>query len=117
MASGPLHISRGLRFIVASAFFFSLMSLFVSEPVVHGLSGRSIPARATVCFRARPDAVMSGRSDTGEPAGRAMAVGYVQIVFAALWGAVFFAESPVTLSLLGSLLIVGGTLWVSRSDT
>lgn len=45
-----------------------------------------------------------------EPAGRATAVGYLQIVFAGIWGALFFAEYPDALSLLGALLIVGSTL-------
>jgi drug/metabolite transporter (DMT)-like permease len=45
-----------------------------------------------------------------EPAGRATAVGYLQIVFAGVWGALFFAEYPDALSLLGAALIVGSTL-------
>ncbi len=45
-----------------------------------------------------------------EAAGRATAVGYLQIVFAALWGAVFFGELPDGWSVLGVLLIVGSTL-------
>lgn len=49
-----------------------------------------------------------------EPAGRAMAVGYVQIVFAALWGVLFFDEFPNTLGMVGAVLVVGGTLLVGR---
>jgi drug/metabolite transporter (DMT)-like permease len=45
-----------------------------------------------------------------EPAGRATAVGYLQIVFAAAWGALFFAEYPDAGTLLGAGLIVVGTL-------
>jgi drug/metabolite transporter (DMT)-like permease len=45
-----------------------------------------------------------------EPAGRATAVGYLQIVFAGMWGALFFAEYPDALSLTGAALIVGSTL-------
>lgn len=45
-----------------------------------------------------------------EPAGRATAVGYLQIVFAALWGVAFFGEYPDAWSVLGALLIVGSTL-------
>jgi drug/metabolite transporter (DMT)-like permease len=30
-----------------------------------------------------------------EPAGRATAIGYLQVVFAAVWGALFFAEIPM----------------------
>ncbi|MBV9775255.1 MAG: DMT family transporter [Gemmatimonadetes bacterium] len=49
-----------------------------------------------------------------EPAGRATAVGYLQIVFAALWGVVFFGEYPDGWSVLGALLIVGSTLVLMR---
>ncbi|HEX2095646.1 MAG TPA: DMT family transporter [Longimicrobiaceae bacterium] len=45
-----------------------------------------------------------------ERAGRATAVGYTQIVWAAAWGAVFFGEYPDGWSVLGALLIVGSTL-------
>lgn len=50
-----------------------------------------------------------------ELAGRATAVGYLQIVFAALWGAIFFAEIPGAWGLAGALLIVGGTLGIART--
>ncbi len=49
-----------------------------------------------------------------EPAGRATAVGYLQIVFAALWGALFFAEYPDGWSVTGALLIVASTLALAR---
>ncbi len=45
-----------------------------------------------------------------EPAGRAMTVGYVQIVFAAAWGALFFSEIPTASTILGATLILGSTL-------
>lgn len=50
-----------------------------------------------------------------ERAGRAMAVGYLQIVFAAVWGALFFAEIPGPWSVLGALVIVASTLALSRT--
>lgn len=49
-----------------------------------------------------------------EPAGRAMAVGYMQIVFAAAWGMLFFAEFPDAWGLAGALLIVLGTFGIAR---
>ncbi|HSH44812.1 MAG TPA: DMT family transporter, partial [Longimicrobiales bacterium] len=52
-----------------------------------------------------------------EPAGRAMAVGYMQIVFAAVWGMLFFAEFPDTWGLAGALLIVGGTFGLARKPS
>jgi drug/metabolite transporter (DMT)-like permease len=48
-----------------------------------------------------------------EPAGRATAVGYLQIVFAALWGIVLLGERPDGWSVLGAAVIVGGTLLVA----
>ena len=48
-------------------------------------------------------------------AGRATAIGYVQIVFAFGWGVVVFGESPSVLALLGAAVIVGSTVVVARS--
>lgn len=45
-----------------------------------------------------------------EPAGRATAVGYLQVVFAAVWGAIFFAERPDGWVVGGSAIILGSTL-------
>ena len=49
-----------------------------------------------------------------ERAGRATAVGYLQVVFAAAWGALFFSEYPDAWSIAGGLLIVGSTLALVR---
>lgn len=49
-----------------------------------------------------------------ERAGRATAVGYLQIVFAGIWGAVFFAEIPDGLGFLGAGLIVASTLVIAQ---
>jgi drug/metabolite transporter (DMT)-like permease len=49
-----------------------------------------------------------------EPAGRALAVGYLQIVFAAIWGFSFFGETPRALSLSGFSLIVLSTAALAR---
>ena len=47
-----------------------------------------------------------------EPTGRATAVGYLQIVFAAIWGALLLGERPDAWSALGAAVIVGGTLLI-----
>jgi len=49
-----------------------------------------------------------------ERAGRAMAVGYLQIAFAAAWGLLFFAEFPDLLGLAGVAMILVGTFVVAR---
>jgi drug/metabolite transporter (DMT)-like permease len=45
-----------------------------------------------------------------EPAGRATAMGYLQVVFAALWGLAFFGEIPDAWTLGGSALILACAL-------
>lgn len=49
-----------------------------------------------------------------ERAGRAMAVAYMQIVFAATWGALFFSELPDFWGAAGALLIIIGTAGIAR---
>lgn len=50
-----------------------------------------------------------------ERAGRAMTVGYLQIVFAAIWGALFFQEIPDRWSAAGALVIVVSTFLLART--
>jgi len=49
-----------------------------------------------------------------EPAGRALAVGYLQIVFAGGWGLLFLGEVPGPLSAAGFLLIAVSTGMLAR---
>ena len=49
-----------------------------------------------------------------ERAGRAMAVGYLQIVFAAVWGFLIFTEVPDRWTVAGGLLIVACTWAIGR---
>jgi drug/metabolite transporter (DMT)-like permease len=50
-----------------------------------------------------------------EKAGRVMAVGYLQIVFATLWGALLFSELPDLWTWIGAFVIIGSTLLMSRA--
>ena len=50
-----------------------------------------------------------------ERAGRATAVGYVQICFAVLWQIVIFSELPALGTLVGAALIISGTVVVSAT--
>jgi drug/metabolite transporter (DMT)-like permease len=50
-----------------------------------------------------------------EKAGRAMAVGYLQIVFAAIWGLLAFGETPDRWTGLGALVIIVSTFLMARS--
>lgn len=58
--------------------------------------------------------IMMTRGLALEPAGRAMTVGYIQIVFAALWGLLFFGEVPDLAAGAGALLIIGSTAALGR---
>lgn len=49
-----------------------------------------------------------------ETAGRATAIGYVQIVFAATWGMLFFGEYPDALSLAGAALVLVSVATLAR---
>lgn len=49
-----------------------------------------------------------------EKAGRAMAVGYLQIVFAAVWGLLWFSEVPDAWTGLGAVIIVLSTFLLGR---
>ncbi len=49
-----------------------------------------------------------------EKAGRVMAVGYLQIVFAAAWGLTFFREIPDRWTVLGATIIIASTFVMGR---
>ncbi len=49
-----------------------------------------------------------------ESAGRATSVSYLQIIFAAAWGMIFFAEFPDALSITGAVLVVSGIVITTR---
>ena len=48
-----------------------------------------------------------------ETAARATTAGYLQIVFAGLWGALWLGERPAGWTLAGAALIVGSALWLA----
>lgn len=52
-----------------------------------------------------------------ERAGRATAAAYTQIVFAALWGVLFFNETPDMWTVIGAALIVVATVAISSSSS
>ena len=51
-----------------------------------------------------------------ERAGRASAVGYLQVALAVMWGVIFFDETPALATLAGAALIVGGTVIVASTS-
>lgn len=57
--------------------------------------------------------VMLTRGLRSEAAGRATALGYTQVVFAATWGWLFFGERPDVWAVLGAGLVLSGTLVIA----
>lgn len=49
------------------------------------------------------------------PAADGTTLSYLQVVFATLWGALVFGESPDALAVLGGSLVIGSALWLARS--
>jgi len=49
-----------------------------------------------------------------ERAARATAVGYLQVVFAGVWGWLVFGERPGVWGVVGATAIIGSTLWMAR---
>lgn len=49
-----------------------------------------------------------------ERAGRATSVGYLQIIFAFIWGMIFFADMPTIWNVIGAGMIVVGVVVVAR---
>lgn len=52
-----------------------------------------------------------------ERAGRAMTIGYVQVVFATIWGILVFGQRPGTATLLGAAVIIGSAALLARRRT
>jgi drug/metabolite transporter (DMT)-like permease len=48
-----------------------------------------------------------------ERAGRATAVGYIQLCFAMFWQVIVFSQWPALGTVLGAVLVIAGTLAVS----
>jgi drug/metabolite transporter (DMT)-like permease len=95
-------------------FYFPLVSVPLSIPLVlpHWVwpTGREWAVLAGVGLATQIAQVYLTRGLQLEPAGRATAVGYLQVVFAAAWGLLFFGERPGLWTVGGTLLVVAGTL-------
>jgi drug/metabolite transporter (DMT)-like permease len=101
-------------------FYFTLVTVPAAIPGVV-IAGPVLPlgwewlALLAVAVTAQAGQVYLTRGLQLEPAGRATAIGYLQIVFAAAWGAMFFAEYPDRWAIAGALLILVSTLSIARS--
>jgi drug/metabolite transporter (DMT)-like permease len=99
--------------------WFPLVSLPASLPatIAQGVWPRGIEwiVLLGVGFFAQIGQVCLTRGLALEPAGRAMALSYVQIAFAVLWGVLFFGEIPSFVTLAGIALVIAGTAIGARA--
>ena len=103
-------------------FYFPFVSLFGALPTALPSAIWPTPAEwlmmiVGVSLTAQVAQVFMTRGLHLERAGRATAFSYLQIVFAACWGFLFFGEVPDAWSIGGAVLVVGGTLLTARHRT
>jgi len=110
------HVARTENPLVI-VFWFALVSAIGSLPLLPGFVP---PSPATVwlllgvgvtTFLGQIFVTLGLRA---ERAGKAMAVAYLQVVFAALWGALILAERPDRWTLVGAVVILGATWLLGR---
>jgi drug/metabolite transporter (DMT)-like permease len=89
-------------------------SLPASLPVFVLPSAQEWMALLGVGLAAQGGQVFVTRALQVERAGRVMAVGYLQIVFAAVWGVLAFQEIPDLWTALGATVIIGSTFFMGR---
>jgi drug/metabolite transporter (DMT)-like permease len=101
-------------------FWFSLVSTVGSLPVPSATSVVPSPVEwlvlAGIGLSTYGGQVLFTRGLALEAAGRATAIAYVQIVFAALWSALFFREWPDVWTGAGAALIIASTFALSTSS-
>ena len=99
-------------------FFFALVTLVGATPLVVPVfvmpRGHEWLLLLGVGVATQGGQVFVTRALKLEKAGRAMAVGYLQIVFAALWGLLWFSEVPDAWTGVGALVIVLSTFFLGR---
>jgi drug/metabolite transporter (DMT)-like permease len=101
-------------------FYFALVTVPASIPGVLANAVWPTPAEWVLLLgiglSAQAGQVYLTRGLQLEPAGRATAVGYLQIVFAAAWGALAFGEIPDVWTFAGAGVILFSTLSLVRSQ-
>lgn len=125
VASGTAYVSvrklRATEHPMVIVFYFALVSVICSMPLA--APGALLPTPTewvlllAIGATTHVGQVAITRGLHMERAGRATAVGYLQIVFAATWGALAFGDHPDVSTILGALLIVASTLALSRGSS
>ena len=102
-------------------FYFALVSVIGSAPFLFAgalwPTGREWLVLLAVGVTTQLGQINITRGLRREPAGRATAVGYLQVVFAAGWGMLFFQEFPDAWMIAGAALIIGSTIAVGKGGT
>lgn len=103
---------------VIIVFYFTLITVPASLPGLLAHAVMPTPAELGLLVGVGVTAVLGQLSLTRglqrEPAGRATAISYVQVVFAALWGVLWFHEYPDALGLAGAVLVLLSVLVLAR---
>lgn len=121
LGSGAAYVAvrklRATEHPMVIVFYFALVSVIASLPL--GLFNAIMPTpREWLVLLAIGVTTQLGQVCITkglhlEPAGRAAGIGYLQIVFATIWGAIFFAEYPDVGTVVGAGMIVAGTLMLA----
>jgi len=98
-------------------FYFSLVSAVASVPLAVGSFVWPTPGEwallISIGIVTQTAQIFLTKGLLRERAGRAMSVGYVQVLFAAAWGMIFFGDIPGPLSIGGAFLVFLGALLVA----
>src|SRR5215218_2146690 len=99
-------------------FYFTLVTVPASMPglLMHALvpTAHELALLVGVGVTAVLGQLYLTRGLQREPAGRATAIGYAQILFAATWGVLWFREYPDALSLAGAALVLVSVIGLAR---
>jgi drug/metabolite transporter (DMT)-like permease len=121
LSAGAYTTIRKLReteHYLVIVFYFALVSTIVAIPLAIGILVWPTPREWLLLLGigivTQTTQVFLTKGLERERAGRAMSVSYVQVVFAATWGAIFFADIPGPLSVAGAVLIFLGLLLVAK---
>ncbi len=109
---------RATEHLLVIVFYFSLVSAVASVPLTLKSFLWPTPSEwgllLSVGVLTQTAQLFLTRGLMRERAGRAMSVSYVQVLFAALWGFLFFGNRPTLLTAAGALLVLAGTIAVAR---
>ena len=121
LSAGAYTTIRKLReteHYLVIVFYFALVSTIAAVPLAIGKLVWPTPLELLLLLGigivTQTAQVFLTKGLERERAGRAMSVSYIQVVFAATWGAIFFADIPGALSLAGAVLIFLGLLLIAK---